>query len=292
MNVTTQFITILLSLILVGNRGLAQSLDKETYTYKKVGDHELKIHVIKPADWKQSDSRPAVLFFHGGGWTGGTPGQFDQHSQYLASRGMVCFQVQYRLLGKAATENVDPTPTQCIRDAKSAMRWARKRASEFGIDANRIASGGGSAGGHLAAFLGTTDGTDDPNDDIAISARSNAMLLFNPVYDNGPGGWGTKRVGDRFLEFSPAHNISADDAPSIVFLGTNDKLIPVATAQTFQNQMAKKNVRSELRLYAGAGHGFFNAKTDGGRWYRLTVTEMDNFLVSLGWLAKAESNIE
>jgi acetyl esterase len=288
MNPTTGVVTILLSTLFFVSSGLAQASDKETFTYKKVGDRELKIHVTKPAYWKQTDSRPAVLFFHGGGWTGGKPGQFDQHCQHLASRGMVCFQVQYRLLSKNKADTTDRTPTNCIRDAKSAMRWVRRKASEFGVDANRIASGGGSAGGHLAAFLGTTDGTDDPTDDLELSARSNAMLLFNPVYDNGPGGWGAARVGDRFQEFSPAHNISVDDAPSIVFLGTSDNLIPVATAQGFQNQMEKQNVRSVLRLYAGARHGFFNAKTDGGKWFQLTLAETDGFLVSLGWLKKAQ----
>jgi acetyl esterase/lipase len=255
--------------------------EKETFVYKQVDDRELKLYVTKPAGWAATDSRPAVLFFHGGGWTGGKPGQFDEHCKHLAARGMVCFQVQYRLLAK---QNSDP-PKICINDAKSAMRWVRSRATEFGIDPARIASGGGSAGGHLAAFLGTTDGADDPRDDLEVSARSNAMLLFNPVYDNGPGGWGTRRVGERYKEFSPAQNISDDDAPAIVFLGTQDKLIPVATAQRFQNQMNELNVRSDLRLYAGASHGFFNARKEDGKYFRLTVAEMDEFLVSIGWLA-------
>ena len=255
---------------------------KETKTYKSIGDKALKIHISKPADWKATDTRPAVLFFHGGGWVGGKPGQFDPHCKHLADRGMVCFQVQYRLLNK----NNKDAPTICINDAKSAMRWVRSRASEFGIDPNRIASGGGSAGGHLATFLGTTDGTDDPKDDTSTSARSNAMLLFNPVYNNGPGGWGTARVKNRFQEFSPAHNISKDDAPSIVFLGTNDKQIPVATGQEFQKKMHSVGVRSELRLYAGAEHGFFNESKDKGKWYRLTVAEMDKFLIELGWLKR------
>lgn len=257
---------------------------KETRVYKTLAERQLKILVSKPADWKASDQRPAVLFFHGGGWVGGKPGQFDEHCKYLVKRGMVCFQVEYRLLKKSKSETADKTPTNCIHDAKSAMRWVRSRAKEFGIDSNRIASGGGSAGGHLAAFLGTTDGTDDPQDDLSVSARSNAMLLFNPVYNNGPGGWGTQRVGDRFQEFSPAHNITSDDSPAVVFLGTNDKLIPVKTAQAFQNEMLKLGLKSELVLYGGQGHGFFNSSKQNGKWYRYTIAEVDQFLVSLGWL--------
>ena len=118
----------------------------QAHVYKKVGERELKLYVTKPDDWKSGDTRPAIVFYHGGGWVGGTPGQFTEHSKYLASRGMVAIQVEYRLLGRKSN---DP-PTTCVHDAKSAMRWVRSRAEELGIDPERIASAGGSAGGHLA----------------------------------------------------------------------------------------------------------------------------------------------
>jgi dienelactone hydrolase len=70
-----------------------------------------------------------------------------------------------------------------------------------------------------------------------------------------------------------------------VFLGTNDQLIPVATAEQFQSKMKKAGLRSELHLYEGAGHGFFNYEKDEQKWFRLTVAEMDRFLVELGWLS-------
>lgn len=250
------------------------------HTYKVVGDRALKLYVTKPADWKAGDTRPAIVFFHGGGWTGGAPGQFTEHSKYFASRGLVCVQVEYRLLDK---RNDDP-PTICVRDAKSAMRWVRKRAGELGIDPNRIASGGGSAGGHLAAFVGMVEGQDDPEDDLSISAKSNAMLLFNPVFDNGPEGWGTKRVKDRYREFSPFHNISKDDPPAIVFLGDEDKLVPVETAFVFEKQMKIAGVTCEVMIFDGMPHGFFNyGKYDGEPYYE-TVVASDKFLKMLGWV--------
>jgi acetyl esterase/lipase len=252
----------------------------EKHIYKQVDDRHLAIYVTKPEHWTPQDSRPAVVFFHGGGWTGGAPGQFSEHAQYLASRGMVCFQVQYRLLDKSDQQ----PPVTCTQDAKSAMRWVRQRCAEFGIDPQRIASAGGSAGGHLAAFVGTVDGGDAPQDDLTISAKSNAMLLFNPVYDNGPGGWGTTRVGERFAEFSPLHNLTPDDPPSIVFLGTEDKLIPVATAEKFRDISLGQGVLSELHTYSGQPHGFFNVSQDNGRWYIETLTATDRFLAKLGWL--------
>ena len=248
----------------------------EARVYKKVGDRELKLYIVKPTDWKATDQRPAMVFFHGGGWVGGGPVQFDDQASYLATRGMVCVQVEYRLI-----RDIPGPPEVCVRDAKSAMRWVRAHASELGIDPKRIGAGGGSAGGHLAAFVGMVDGQDDPQDDLAVSPKANALLLFNPVFDNGPdGGWGQNRVGDRVKEFSPAHNISADDPPAIVFLGRNDKLIPVATVERFQSKMKSVGVRCDAIFYEQQSHGFFNREPFKSK----TLIEADKFLVSLGWL--------
>lgn len=250
----------------------------EPHVYKRVGERDLRLHVIKPADWKAADRRPALVFFHGGGWVAGTPVQFNEQCQYLATRGLVCVQVEYRLLKGAAAEE---PPTQCVQDAKSAMRWVRTHAAELGVDPAHIGAGGGSAGGHLAAFVGMVEGNDDPADDVKVSPKAAALVLFNPVFDNGPdGGWGTKRVGNRYKEFSPAHNVSADDPPAIVFLGRNDNLIPVATVERFQANMKAAGVRCETRFYAGQGHGFFNQEP----WKTITLAEADKFLTSLGWL--------
>jgi len=171
--------------------------------YKTIEGRQLKLYVTKPDDWKASDNRPAVVFFHGGGWVGGQPGQFTEHCKHLAERGLVCVQVQYRLLDR----NSDEPPATCVEDATDAMLWVRSHADELGIDSDRIASAGGSAGGHLAAWLGTVKSA-EPEQGAQVSAKPNAMILFNAVYDNGPDGWGQKRVKDRYPEFSPAHNIT------------------------------------------------------------------------------------
>ena len=245
-------------------------------TYKNVGTRELKVFIVKPDGWKAVDARPAMVFFHGGGWVGGAPSQFNDQALYLATRGMVCVQVEYRLL-----KGVKGPPEECVRDAKSAMRWVRSHAGELGIDPQRIGAAGGSAGGHLAAFVGMVDGQDDPQDDAKVSPKANALVLFNPVFDNGPDdGWGQARVGDRYQEFSPAHNISADDPPAIVFLGTQDKLIPVRVVERFQAGLKAVGVRCETVFYPDQPHGFFN----GDPWKTKTLLEADRFLASLGWL--------
>lgn len=270
---------LLLCLLLAPSLHAAEPI---AHIYKKVADRELKLTIVNPPGWKAADQRPAMVFFHGGGWTGGAPTQFTQHSEYLATRGMVCIQIEYRLIKKGDSG----PPIECIADAKSAMRWVRSHAAELGIDPNRIGAGGGSAGGHLAAFVGMVEGLDDPQDDLKVSPKANALALFNPVFDNGPDqGWGHARVGGRFKEFSPAHNITSDDPPAIIFLGTQDKLIPVAVVERFKANMEKAGVRCEAKFYEGQGHGFFNPGKGGTMdFYYDTLLETDKFLTSLGWL--------
>jgi acetyl esterase/lipase len=254
----------------------------EPYVYKHVDGRDLTLYVTKPDDWQPTDRRPCIVLFHGGGWVKGSPGQFTEHSKYFASRGLVAVQVQYRLLKGLPRD----TPMDvCIKDARSAMRWVRSHAAELGIDPNRIASAGGSAGGHLAAHIGMVDvPMDDPQDDLSVSAKSQAMILFNPAYDLRPDGPVGERVGDRSAELSPMHNISPGDPPAIVFLGTNDRVIPVSTAEAFDQKMKAAGNRSELMLFEGMPHGFFNFGRYDNKPYYETVVAADRFLVSLGWL--------
>ena len=144
-----------------------------------------------------------------------------------------------------------------------------------------IAAGGGSAGGHVAAATGMAKEISEEGEDLKVSSRPEALVLFNPVYDNGPKGYGHKRVQDYWEKISPMHNLDEKTPPTIVFLGTKDSLIPVATAEKYRDTMKKAGVRSELFLYEGQPHGFFNK----GK-YKETVKEMDIFLTSLGYLKK------
>ena len=249
-------------------------------SYKQASGDDLMIYRFQPATHDATkDRRPAVVFFFGGGWTGGSVQQFEQHARYLAGRGMVAFVADYRVKSRQGTG-----PDACVADGKSAVRWIRANADRLGIDPDRIAAGGGSAGGHVAAATGICDGLDDPADpQPAISSKPNALLLFNPVYDNGPEGWGHDRAKPWFPQISPAHNISADDPPTIVFLGGNDALIPVPTAERFDALLQDAGVQSELWVYPNQPHGFFNESKSRTSFVD-TVLRMDAFLVSLGWL--------
>ncbi len=244
--------------------------------YKTVGDIELTLHLFAPPDYKpDSDHRPAIVFFFGGGWKRGTPSHFYDQCAYLASRGMVAMSADYR-----TSSTYQTTPQECVKDAKSAMRWIRSHADELGIDPDMLAAGGGSAGGQVAAATGTVKAFNEAGEDTSVSCIPDALVLFNPVIDNGPDGYGYDRVADYWQQFSPLHNIDKHAPPTIILLGTRDSLIPVATAEKYKQLMTDAGVRCELRLYEGQKHGFFNS----GEYYEKTLREADRFLTALGYL--------
>ncbi|MCX7013794.1 MAG: alpha/beta hydrolase [Candidatus Sumerlaeota bacterium] len=232
----------------------------EPHVYKTVEGRDLHLDVIKPADWKAMDKRPAVVFFHGGGWDigKGQPTQFNYQGKYLASRGMVSIQAQYRLIA----DNRKEAPIGACQDAKSSMRWVRSHAAELGIDRDRIASGGGSAGGHLAAFVGMVEGTDDPQDDLTISRRPNAMVLDNPaLLHSGQASAGKAKAEKKgavaagliknYAKISPNASVSPDDPPGIILVGSEDGVLPQDALKSFLEKCKAVGVRMDSVVYLG-----------------------------------------
>jgi acetyl esterase len=101
--------------------------------YRQVGDVKLTAYIFEPKGHKPSDKRPAAIFYFGGGWNGGTPGQFLPQCLHLAERGMVAISVDYRVKSRNGV-----IPQDCLTDAKAAVRWARANAKRLGIDPDRI----------------------------------------------------------------------------------------------------------------------------------------------------------
>lgn len=264
---------------------------------------DLNIYIFNPADHKATDNRPAIVFFFGGGWNAGKPSQFAEHCKYLASRGMVAMTADYRVASRHKTKAV-----KCVNDAKSAVRWMRQNAQRLGINPDKIASGGGSAGGHLAACTGVVANHEDPNDDATISSVPNAMVLFNPALvlakvneadenssqSNELSKMREKklkamesRVGAKPISVSPYHNVKQGAPPTIIFHGKADKTVPYRTAELFDLAMRKAGNHCQLVGYEKQGHGFFNHGRKKGK-YDETVKEMDKFLVANGFLAEPE----
>jgi acetyl esterase/lipase len=260
----------------------------EAHVYKEIGGVKLKLHVFNPPGHQASDRRAAIVFFFGGGWSSGAPKQFQQQSRYLASRGMVAISADYRVATRHQVKAV-----ACVADAKSAIRWVRANAAKLGVDPQRIAAGGGSAGGHLAACTGVLSKWDEPNEDAAVSSVPNAMVLFNPALVLAPLegvklGDADLKLGERMgvepRELSPAHHVRAGAPPTIIFHGKADTTVPYATAEAFTDAMKKAGNRCELAGTEGAAHGYFNFGRGDGKSFRATVEGADRFLASLGWL--------
>jgi acetyl esterase/lipase len=269
--------------------------------YREVNGVKLNAYIFTPPNHRASDRRPAVLFFFGGGWKGGSPGQFLPQSLYLAQRGMIAIPCDYRVLSRHGG-----IPQDCLRDAKAAMRWARANAGRLGIDPDRIVAGGESAGGHLAAAVALVPGFED-GAYTEVSSMPNALALFNPAVvlspvEGHPGLLSEEKVADirartdgRPQEISPYHFVRAGLPPSILFHGTKDEAVPFPTVELFAKAMTAAGNRCELKAYEGQPHGFFNPgrgkgepREEATRCFHRTIRELDTFFVSLGYLKPSD----
>lgn len=248
--------------------------------YKIVNKDTLKLQIYNPVNFEAQKEYPTIVFFFGGGWNGGSMTQFEDQAKYFASRGMISVLVDYRVKNSHKT-----TPFESVKDAKSAIRYLKANAKKLGVDTTKIVASGGSAGGHLAAATTLLDSINESTDDLPISSKVNALVLYNPVIDNSEEGYGYGRVKDRYLEFSPLHNIKKGAPSTIFFLGDEDKLIPVSTAYKYKEKMEAVGSRCDVFIYKNQPHGFFNkGRQEADKYYVETTREADKFLESLGYI--------
>ena len=262
--------------------------------YKTIGNVKLKMYIFRPKRFSVKDRRPAIVFFFGGGWRGGTPAQFTKQAEYFASRGMVAMVADYRVSSRHGTKAM-----QCVADAKSAIRWIRENANKLGIDPQRIVASGGSAGGHIAACTGVVPGMDEEGENLHVSSQPNVMVLFNPALVLAPID-GKNILGDRAqsmktrvgcepVKISPYHHVKQGQPPTIIFFGTDDNLLK--GAEHFATASKQTGNRCELLTWKGLKHGFFNFGRYKNKPYLETVRAADKFLASLDYL-EGEPTIE
>ncbi|ANQ52492.2 alpha/beta hydrolase [Flammeovirga sp. MY04] len=264
----------------------------EKITYKTVNDVNLELHIFKPT--KQAKSKGAIIFFHGGGWNQGSPSAFYRQAKHFAERGLVVICPTYRLRKINGT-----TVVEAVEDAQSAVAYVRENAKKFGIKPNKIAIGGGSAGGHLAA---STAFIPSLNKGVKEEEYApNLLVLFNPVIDASKEGYAhrlvdqeVKAAGFKSWEaFSPRQNINKNFPATLIEVGDTDKVLPENVARNYQEICEKNGVECKLDVYKGAEHSFFNigyGKKQGykkgiiNRWYFEALQEADNFLVDHKYL--------
>ena len=224
-------------------------------TYCTVDGVDLKMDVY-PAS-SPSGPAPAIVWVHGGGWTGGDKlGELANWLVPLSRAGFVGFSLNYRLAP------LYKFPAM-IEDVKCAIRSIRAHAADYGVNPDKIGVVGGSAGGHLVALLGTTDASAgfDVGQYMDQSSRVQAVVdLFGPSDLSllFPGKTGAERIFGSFdlQKASPLTYVGASDPPFLILQGDKDTTVPPEQSKMLYDRLAGAGVPARLVIVKNAGHGF------------------------------------
>ena len=264
--------------------------------YQHASGQELKLDLYLPFD-RLKKPVPLVVYIHGGGWVSGAREVANLRLMPFLQMGWAAANVEYRM------SPVAPAPA-AVEDVRCALHYLTNRAQELGIDAQRIVLAGGSAGGHLALIAGMLPA--DTRFDRACPADEKARWIGGgqqaPIKVAAIVNWfGISDVNDLLhgantrpyavewfgampdaerealaREISPIANVRADNPPVISFHGDADKTVPPAQSVRLHEALTRANVKNQLILVPGAGHGFNRAQMIG------SVEAMRAFLKPLG----------
>jgi acetyl esterase/lipase len=200
---------------------------------------------------------PAIVHFHGGAWM--KFGKYLEDCVFLAEAGFCTVSVNYRYSQDAVF------PAQ-IHDAKSAIRWVRANAEQFGIDPNQIGVWGISAGAHLAALLGVTSKVEKLEGTVGItqfSSEVQAVACICPPTNFRDPNWQdfSSLLGGFPSDLpeltrlaSPALQVTSGAPPFLIVHGCNDQEVPVDHAQLLHQNLIAANVSSRLEVIENGDH--------------------------------------
>ncbi len=229
---------------------------------------------------------PAIVCIHGGGWRAGDKSEFHGALFSLAQQGYVAATVNYRLAPEAHF------PSQ-IQEVKTAIRYLKSRATELHIDPDRVGVFGGSAGGHLALLLGTTDAHDFPpaGEHLDLSSTVQAVVSLAGPTDltqrfpeaseamlKDLMGKSRAEAPAAYEQASPLHHVSAKDAPVLAIHGTKDELVPYAQSTALVAALKSVGVEAELLTIPDGGHGSGGKPEDWNAAIVKTVEFLDTHL--------------
>lgn len=214
--------------------------------FSTVEGRKLHLHIFHAAGPQTTQPSPALLLFHGGGWSFGSPRQFYPQCQYFAAHGVTCISAEYRL----GPQHL-PDIRGAIKDAADALTYLHNNASRLAIDKNRIFAGGGSSGGHLALALGL--GLDSNE-----NARPAGLVLYNPVLDLSPCAPAHYLAGDGWEAISPQHQINDGVPPTLILAGSEDPEVTPKMVTDFCDRAIEAGNSCSNIEYPGQYHGFFN----------------------------------
>ena len=254
--------------------------------YVKQGGERQKLDLYLPGGERKA-LLPVIVSIHGGGWRAGSKYRCYPLSKGFVQKGYAVASVGYRLSGQVKF------PAQ-LEDIKAAVRWLRAHAGEYGLDPERIAVFGTSAGGHLAVFMGVSNGNPsyDVGENLEFSSSVRAVVDFfgptdltdlsvareNPRF-LAPDSSQAQLIGGDLLEnqekakaASPIYFVSKDSAPVLIFHGDKDQSVPLSQSERLDAAYKKAGAISEYHFMAGARHG-------GPHFYKQeTVDIIDAFL--------------
>ncbi len=243
--------------------------------YVGAGNPRQMLDLILPKARTDGKKLPLIVFIHGGGWrTGSKEGGIRRLAPFVESGNYVGATLNYRLSGESCW------PAQ-IHDCKAAIRYLRANAGKYGIDPDKIAVWGSSAGGHLVSMLGTSGGVAELEGDLGEFDQTSSRVTCVVNYF-GPENFLTmvkqkssidRSRGDRYPEAlllgggvgdletlakqaSPVTWVSADDPPFLTAHGTEDPVVPYAQGEEIHATLQNAGVESHLVPVEGAGHGF------------------------------------
>lgn len=213
-------------------------------TFRTVGTTPLRMRRVRPAGWNKSKRLPALVMFFGGGWSGDCAGEFKWMKDYFKDQGFIIFIAEYRLGA--------PIEQKAIPDSKAAIRWVRANADTLGVDPEKIISYGSSAGGHLAAAVGTVKGYELSGENLAVSSRPNCMISLWPVMDLTKAFTNMTSVDPKLV--SPAWALSDTVPPILVMMGSNDPYI--SGVKQFNTNAPAYKFEHQYKEFPNAGHDF------------------------------------
>jgi len=259
----------------------AQVTEVHDIVYTQGGGAPQTLDLYAPALPSQA-LRPGIVFVHGGGWSAGSKDDFADWGRYYAGFGYVSISINYRLSPQYSW------PAQ-IDDTQAAVRWFRKNAAAWGVDPKRIGAVGASAGGHLVLLLGTTDTLNDKEPSLhGYSSKVQAVGDYSgPTDFSKPSEWNPDiwqliawMVGEttppgpiwnvfnmNYRKASPIFQVTSDDAPTIMFHGDADPVVPVDQARRMFAALTAKGVPVSYYEFPGEGHGF----TSGPFWVSINA---------------------
>lgn len=259
--------------------------EKRNITYSNIGQRKLKLDIFCPVI-KSKIPAIAVIIIHGGGWRSGNRAQHYPLAQQLADLGYVCFTPEYRL----STEALFPAG---IFDIKAAIRWVRKNAEVYNINPACIVAMGFSAGGEMAAFMGTTgnmplfEGTNGNGEIVsAVNAVVDIDGTLSFVHPDGHEGDDSKRISaaTNWFGYSKKDNLKLWEAasplsyvnsstPPTLFLNSSVPWMH-AGREDYIKVLTDHTIYSEVHTFEGAPHSFCLFEP----WFNPTVNYINVFL--------------